>query len=368
MNLIKFLRISLLVMFNVLVTILLLELTLRYIYTPQSVSDRIAKNAFAVSVGNQQKAIFSYEYLRYQPNTVADMNHAEYSIQASHDRVGFRNPCLGGLSLETEVLLVGDSFVYGVGLPDDDTYGCKLINKGFHVYTIGVPGFDPSKYVEVLEKNASAIKEVHPNIRDVYMVIFLGNDFESLMNFSARNKKEGVALDAEGFSDNLLNKINYFVTTSKNFGQSYALAGMKLLLKPLLRSSNMGGYIVNYAGSTFYKQGENQPIGMIKKSLSLMRDRIGLSGLELKKVFLVEDPAALFKNKLELDMRLANYDPSKIDTNFKFETVLNACSELDIRCYSTGSIFVQGDYYQHDNHLTPAGAEKLADFIYGFRP
>src|SRR5690348_8150876 len=101
------------------------ELFLRFVYAPESVKTRIYMNRLAASPDNFQTS-FDPKNLRFLPNSSGEMVYPEYHVHVLHDVFGFRNPCLPSEPGMPRVLLVGDSFVYGVGVDDENTFSCQL--------------------------------------------------------------------------------------------------------------------------------------------------------------------------------------------------------------------------------------------------
>lgn len=358
-----FKRVSL-IAFNIAASLVLVELVLRFIYTPPVLEIRLRMNALATQHAARSASQFDHEKMRFVPNSARDMHHVEYELSTAHDALGFRNPCLEKLDAGTQELFLGDSFVYGIGLSDRFTYGCQLIENGLSAYSLGVPGADMAKYLDVLRANGAAVKRRFPAMRRVNLVVFLGNDFESLRDYSSyRDMPEQASGDGKNGLLKLLGGPNRALVTNPYLNKSYALNAAKLLLRPILAPSERKDYVVNFAGSSFYKKGVTRPVEALVDSLRLVDEQIGDLGFSLHGVYLIEDPAALSEAKLQKEMLVAGADHQQIDTRFKFEAVLTACKMLSLKCVDTSIALSAEDYYTHDNHLKDAGAARLARFI-----
>ena len=385
-----------LVIFNLIITFLLGELILRFIYTPQILDIRISLNKKAVEQTEQEQAIFDFNKLRFEPNSINKIIHSEYSISTTHDAIGFRNPCYSKINKKNFDLFIGDSFVYGVGLSNQYTYNCLLKNMGISVYTMGVPGAYVDHYVKVFDKNIESIRTQLSNPRSVYILLFLGNDFESLINYGTKKlndsksnqsiandskSNQSIANDSKSNQSianiflqkknyyatkayNFLPKMNYYVTKKPYFNESYFLNGIKLLLKPIFVSSDRGSHVVTNAGSTLYKFTTKQPVDEISTSLSIIKKKLKDRGVKLGGFFLIEDAAIIDSNRFKRDLLLANIENTEIiDINFKTDAILAACKISEVSCFDSRKYLSGNDYYIYDNHLNDKGAEKLAKFL-----
>jgi len=352
------------ILWNIILTVSLAEVTLRYLYTPISLKNRIEFNAQENEY--DPRTIFLHSQMRYEPYSVTKMYHSEFSIDTSYDSLGFRNPCPFPHNSNGYNIIVGDSFVYGVGLADEQTFSCLLVEDGLKYYTIGIPGSDVPKYVDALKLNITRIRSVMSEPNSVYFVLFLGNDFESLVDFGSFVVSEHPEADISQSSifNEILISVNRFFSKTSLINQSYLFSAIKLLLKSATNYSDKGEYIVTYGNSTFYKTTSRPPISEIAHSLSKIKSELETKDLNFDGLILIEDPAAISIDRLTRDLSIAgNFPVSLIDAEFKTLSVLQACEIENIPCFDTRSLLKLTDYYTFDNHLNSTGARKIADFI-----
>lgn len=101
-------------------------------------------------------------------------------------------------SNRTKVLLIGDSFVYGMSSkPNFNSFSDILLSRGYIVFNTGISGTDPSQYAAVSEKYIPLLK---PDI--VVLNFFAGND---LMFFKreVQNGKPHEHLTNAGFIESM---------------------------------------------------------------------------------------------------------------------------------------------------------------------
>ena len=55
--------------------------------------------------------------------------------------------------------LIGDSYVYGVGVKNNQTIACHLTKLGISTYALSVPGTDIPIYLQVVEKHLENLKK-----------------------------------------------------------------------------------------------------------------------------------------------------------------------------------------------------------------
>ena len=349
---------------NIILTVSLAEITLRYLYTPMSLKNRVELNAQENEY--DQRTVFVHSEMRYEPFSVTKMYHTEFSINTSYDHLGFRNPCPFPKNSNRYNIIVGDSFVYGVGLSDENTYGCLLAEEGLKYYTLGIPGSDIPKYVEALKLNITRIRSAMSEPNSVYFVLFLGNDFESLVDFGsfAASESPESYISESSFINQILLSVNRIFSKTILINQSYFLSAIKLLLKSALNYSDKGEYIVSHGNSTFYKTTSKPPVSEIAHSLSKIKSELESENLSFGGLILIEDPAVISIERLTRDLSVAgNFPVSLIDNEFKTLSVLQACEIENILCFDTRTLLDSTDYYTFDNHLNSSGARKMADFI-----
>lgn len=109
---------------------------------------------------------------RLEPNDGMKLSVGKNPITTIHtNSLGYRAPEWGAPS-EGEVLTVGDSQVFGLGVEDDQTFSAKLGPLlGKPVINGGVPTYGPREYVAVIKEQLAARK-----LGTVVLVLNLAND------------------------------------------------------------------------------------------------------------------------------------------------------------------------------------------------
>ncbi len=87
---------------------------------------------------------------------------------------GFRSiPFKNYATKQLKVLVIGDSFVYGMDAhPQQNSFVDLLLSRGYLVYAAGIPGTDPAQYAAIAKKYIPILK---PDV--VVSCLYTGNDF-----------------------------------------------------------------------------------------------------------------------------------------------------------------------------------------------
>ena len=198
------------------------ELLVR-VFSPAWLDQRMAiLNPESFGSDREWKVVYSGEkFVSYEPNTSFTVSHYEYNHVANIDawggRVVSRNPVLAHNNRLVPVL--GDSFTFGVGVSDLQTFVSKLAaaNADFEFLNLGVPGSAFPQQLDILEMRHAELFQPTSYI----FFYFLGNDFADILSHAepkqtSNNKKRWK------FS-NLAKKINTFVYTNPILKRSYLL-------------------------------------------------------------------------------------------------------------------------------------------------
>ena len=108
------------------------------------------------------------------PSTTAVYGEAEFRFDVNHNELGFRGPEVSPEKSpgKLRVLMLGDSFTYGIGVADSETFSARLeaLDPRLEVLNSGVNGYGTAQELLLLRDQGLAL---HP---DVVMVVFFWND------------------------------------------------------------------------------------------------------------------------------------------------------------------------------------------------
>lgn len=335
------------------ISVLACELLLRYLIILPALQSRIESNRLARDPLQTQVSLWDSGNLRFVPNSQGRIRHQEYDLAASHDRLGYRNPCFD-FSRAAARVVVGDSFVYGIGVGDQDTFSCKLNAQRDNIYTIGFPGADPAAYISLLGKIGGS--ELFPKGIPVSVVMFMGNDFEPFLTLGS--KQQVASVQSHGLG--LAARLNGMLVTHPVLGESRVLNGLKLIGLELTKKNHKGDFYTSHTGSSYYRKGVLANASALHSALVKLREAAEATGFVLEDVLLLPDPNEISLDSFRKDALIARIPPDDVDLNFKFDAFLSACAVLTIRCVDLRPSLIRAHYYVHDNHLTPDGVSRVA--------
>ena len=155
-----------------------------------------------------------------EPNSVYRQFSAEFDALTTINKDGYRIPT--AKDNNPDVVFIGDSFTYGQGLSDNDTFVMKYCTQAkLSCMNLGVPGYGTIDAVERLEIFLTE-KQVQP--RKVYLVMlamtsFLGagNDlYDNIKTVEARNDPKG---NEHEESESTLRKVSNKILQYSNFAR-----------------------------------------------------------------------------------------------------------------------------------------------------
>jgi hypothetical protein len=117
--------------------------------------------------GDAYRSIRAKGAVKDLERAIVEMVHRPYNAE------GFRSIPFSGLhSVAPRVLIIGDSFVYGMSArPYYNSFTDILLARGYMVYSAGIPGTDPAQYAAIAKKYVPLLKP------DMVVVCFYpGND------------------------------------------------------------------------------------------------------------------------------------------------------------------------------------------------
>lgn len=347
------------------------EIFLRII-NPPLIQIRVRTNKLARILPNERsiKNNFDLEKFKFYPNSKSKILHQEYNYIANHDFRGWRAPCYQS-DKNPDFFLVGDSFVYGIGVQDSNTLSCALSRKNINSYTIGIPGANPKQYPKIIEKNKDSIENLDLAKKfDFYSVIFMGNDFENLLSYSnlsindLNDKEKYFLKKIKNYFGVTLHDINKLVVYYNflNLGDSYLISGIKVAFNKLRGPDKSNKYVLH--GTTYYLKGTPLRDEELKNSLNLYLNNMKKLLINHKGFILIPDGTEISQERLNRKSKLRNMPSKKIDVNYKFNTFISACQQLNLNCLDARKVLNSDTfYYVHDDHLNSQGVEKLAEFI-----
>lgn len=352
---------------SIIISLFFCEILLRYIFINDQLKLRIEANKKQFK--DFQKLTWNLESFSFIPNSMGKVNHPEYSYIINHDQIGFRNPCYSSKNKNIKNIILGDSFVYGVGVQDKDTLNCQII---FDNYTLAVPNSSPNCYYQIFRHHYPNLKKTLKikEIVNIHVIFYVGNDFEGLINLDEACPSEKIN-DVKFRKKNLINKLNYIIT--KGFLSNFYLPQVpKILYKNYLNKKKYNNinsinnkYFFDNGNDTFYT--DINHINQNKLENSLITLNLELKKIDLNNLniifYLLPSASDISKKRLVRKSKISGFDYKIINTKIKYETIMKSCKKLKINCYDLRTFFTDKNFYYHDTHLNVEGVKILSRII-----
>lgn len=331
------------------------ELVLRWLIPIPAVQLRIEGNRLARNPLQTQVANFDIDRLRFAPNSQGQIMHQEFSVAATHDQNGYRNPCYDFAKPATGIL-VGDSFAYGVGVEDEATFGCaiKRIIPAANHYIVGISGATPKMYLDMLELNQQDFEKM-PGIRGTTLdvLLFMGNDFEALGDLQTNfEETPSPPPDWTTIAINTIGAINRSLVFNPILSESYLLQAIKIIALQTGSIKRQGEFYTDHAGSSFYMKSAKKDVTKYFNALSAFRSKAKDLKYTLGVVYLLPDASEVDEARMKRAADLARFEASTINKNYKFEVLMDACGKAGIACIDLRPGLTGSHYFLHDNHLS----------------
>lgn len=308
---------------------------------------------------------------KLQPYWSGKHHHYDYDVTYNISRNGFRDSGVPGdvPDDETGYAVVGDSFSFGLGVNDDETFTALLNSAAeqrdnFHNYS--VPGYSTDQQLLLINKLKGEIS------KNVLLIVYLGNDiFDNMRDYplQAEHGKPFFKLN-----DDLLSLENTPVPLSPKS----AAARKDTLSSIVLGDDNTGNVIYSW----FSQLETSRRLGLFQEELVLSDSTLKSRFFEPLKLFevlvfeiekiinardgklaivllpgrsYVEQPASLSAQYQEYfrQMITASFNESSSITVLDLATHLRALNDKGI----------QNLYYPNEGHLTPLGHHHLAEYL-----
>ncbi len=356
---------------SILISILLVEATLRFIYTPRPLENRMKMVAAGLG-GGDDTLIWESERLAYQPLQSATIMHVEYRNTVSVDSYGFRNPCL---MEPIDTLMVGDSSVFGIGVEDDETFQCSYARHGKKTYSMGVPGAPPSYLFRLVEEHGERLKKLFSFREDfsVQYVLSLGNDFAKLAAFrnptalSTQHEAEERPRPRRR-DDSYFEQINRLIYHDSALRYSYILQMLKLVAVTAVPQCQDCNYLDLRGGDRLYKttvsdSESERHVEAVLRFMDAASDAALKVGAARVEFVLIRGAHIINKQRLDNELSLQGATAAQFNLNYQSEVIARAALQrphitvIDTTRCLKDSPQIAALHYQFDGHFTPLGIE-----------
>ena len=350
------LRTKILALFvSILVCCIAAEIGLR-LFTPNWLDHRMSKlnpaNERAVkgSDRNWPAEMEGKHFRRFTPNEEWLVSHYEYNRRVNIDSYGGRRS--GGPDAKNARFLVpvlGDSFTFGIGVSDNETF-VSLLNKGAEIkyLNLGVPGNCLAHQIEQVKLRHQELG----NPKSYVFAFFMGNDFDNLVNYYSPEKQEA------DITQSVLASINAFVYHNSFTKRLYLLQFIQRGLRNLYNKTKdtpamESVFLAMNSSNLLYRDKAKEALAQALGEL-----RVTSRDLNFDPIFiLIPDRYQVNSDQRDMLSRSFGLSPSNVDAKYPTDLISNELKKLNIPFIDTSADLSEDRslYYSQDAHLTPKG-------------
>jgi len=335
------------------------------------------------------------DFWRFEPNSEFNVSDYEYNDIAHINELGGRSVAhLDGRDKSKALLpFLGDSFTFGVGVSDEETFSSVLSEEiqDLRIVNLGIPGTALDSQLKIV---ALRHEELYRPTKYVFF-FFLGNDFSDLLEFAGFSDLLKFAAHAErkaktlnlgpdsGHDQNILWYTNDLVIHVLKHSYLIQFARMPILhfsnqLKrqftgtPFIDSIDPVFSIMDTTNDKYYRKAQI--------TLNLQLDILVRRQRELNfsnMIVAIPDRHQINENLRRMDAAKYGYDDNILDPYRPNLLLKNSVLTRDLTFFDSTECLVRtiapaALYFTIDNHFTAAGhknfagcvASRLSKFVY----
>lgn len=291
----------------------------------------------------------------FVPGSKIRVRRAEYRHDVFVDELGGR--ATAHVADQTLVPVYGDSFTFGLGVEDSQTFLSKIAPRvPRRLLNLGVTGSALHNHLETLELRHDELGRPSTYL----FVVYVGNDLANIQK-GARLREEG-----EGAGRSILASANAYFT---NHSQLSRLYSVQFVRQKVLTILHRGGR--RYMEPVFLAMQVDRPD--LDQSVALFAeqlDRLLVLSEELgfrAAFLLLPDVHQLDVNRRKAKALAYGIDPDRLDPLQPSEAIALELQQRHIPCLDIapclGGAETEGLYYLRDTHFTAHGHARAADCI-----
>jgi len=310
---------------------------------------------------------YNDRFVSFRPNSSMDVIHAEYRTTAKMDDLGGRKLEPQAKSLGEFIVCLGDSFTFGVGVENGETFVDHLQRENTARFlNLGVPGSALTSQRFIVEKRHSELDQ--PPL--YFQFFFLGNDFEDILKASRSSpnpqRETSNPLPDESGWRKFSYKVNQFVNVSW-LRYSYVTQFAKRVIMQATgdKRKNPLYEIMNIDSLHYHEKVRDALDSEIKKWKDLAREK----DFRLVIVF-VPDHYQLDGEMRRHQGKYYGIDCDKLDPLLPNQILSNCLDEQQIPYIDPIGDWIELSdrdirelYYVNDNHFTAKGHFRFAEAI-----
>ena len=294
------------------------------------------------------------------PNSKFTVSHYEYKNIARTDDYGGRITQNSGQ--EDITIFLGDSFTFGVGVEDEETF-VNLLSKDSKKHrniNLGVPGGAITNQLDILEMRHKELG----NPKLYVFTVFLGND---LVDIYSLNMNQQPNSDLISSNYGLFWRINKFTNRNKLLNKFYSLQFIKQKVLNMINSGNTK--LMDPIFMTSIKNNQYLPLAISYYNEDLLKLNKLSEELDFDFFFiLIPDVIQIDQERMASKATYYNLNTDDLDfglPNTAMHKILsqNKVKFIDITDCLKDDTQMKMLYYIYDNHLTKYGHQSVTRCI-----
>jgi hypothetical protein len=300
------------------------------------------------------------QFWRFTPHSEFDVTHVEYNNKAHIDEYGGRVTA-GTYSAESEdfVPFLGDSFTFGLGVADAETFASLLspVASPRRILNLGTPG-------SALHSQLSIVEMRHGELgrpRKYVFFFFMGNDFSDLIY--AKSKQEN-ANKSQAEEESIALRLNTFVYNNSILKHSYFLQFVRRQALAVISTPLELIFLIMNGENRPYRDAAISALREQINRLSEMQNRMAFSAL------VVVIPSVYQTNSRLRILKLAEYSipQNVIDVQLPNRILREQMNGHEVALIDPTACITEQNtdrslYYTQDPHFTAKGHKVFADCI-----
>ncbi|MBI4245430.1 MAG: SGNH/GDSL hydrolase family protein [Planctomycetes bacterium] len=314
------------------------------------------------------------KFVQFKPQRQFRVQHYEYDIVAHIDQWGGRETRSSeDLKKERFMPFLGDSFTFGIGVKDEETYVSQLkAHLNYPFLNLGVPGSCLANQLDIIE-----FRHKDLGSPPVYIFnFFIGNDLTDLYSFRKYNQEKPDTADLSVLrasrSTQFLQAVNDFVRQNKFFRKVYFVQFFKSKFLILYNHYRVSKGITRRMDDDFFQTViDHQHFKEMSDYLTNELDRLAIlaKDLNFRPVFiLIPDRHQVNRNLWRDKLEYYGLKEQDVDGTYLNKALGEALDSRHIPTIDVLDCMVEKSrkfperklYYTLDNHLTALGHEFVA--------
>ncbi len=314
------------------------------------------------------------KFVQFEPRAQFRVQHYEYDVVAHIDAWGGRKASSSeDLKKERFIPFLGDSFTFGIGVKDEETYVSQLkAHLNYPFLNLGAPGSCLANQLDTIE-----FRHKDLGTPGIYIFnFFIGNDLTNLYSLRRYAQENPNAADLSVLRDSpstqFLQVINDFVRQNKFFRKVYFVQFLKSKLLILYNHYRVSKGIIPRMDDEFFQTvADGQHFKEMFDLLAREFDRLAILSEELnfRAVFILIPDRHQADQRLWGDkLRYYGLKEEDVDATYLNKALREALGSRHIAVIDVLDCMIKRPrelpekklYYTLDNHLTAAGHEVVA--------